>query len=150
MSTLKDQLQTLHKRVAAFDELTGEKRQTKTRFDLCDLVREVLANHEREFARHGIDLVLDLPDVEFTIRAVRGMVIQILENLVVNAAYWLKRQTEYEEDFLPRLVVTIDDERRYLTVQDNGPGVPVSRKDRIFILSLRQNLPAWARVSGCL
>ena len=40
VSTLKDQLQTLHKRVAAFDELTGEKRQTKTRFDLCELVHE--------------------------------------------------------------------------------------------------------------
>lgn len=132
VSTLKDQLQTLHKRVAAFDELTGEKRQTKTRFDLCDLVREVLGNHEREFARHGIDLVLDLPDVEFTIRAVRGMVIQILENLVVNAAYWLKRQAEYEELFVPQLVVTVRDEARYLIVQDNGPGVPVSRKDRIF------------------
>ena len=86
MSTLKDQLQTLHKRVAAFDELTGEKRQTKTRFDLCELVREVLGNHEREFARHGIDWVVEAPDVDFTIRAVRGMVIQILENLVVNAA----------------------------------------------------------------
>ena len=132
VSVLKDQLQTLHKRVAAFDELTGEKRQTKTRFDLCDLVREVLGNHDREFARHSMDLVLDLPAVEFTIRAVRGMVIQILENLVVNASYWLKRQAEYEEGFVPRLVVTVDDEERYLMVQDNGPGVPMSRKDRIF------------------
>ena len=132
VSTLKDQLQTLHKRVAAFDELTGEKRQTKTRFDLCDLVREVLGNHEREFARHGIDWMLDLSDGEFTIRAVRGMVIQILENLVVNAAYWLKRQAEYEEGFVPRLVVTVDDEARYMMVQDNGPGVPESRKERIF------------------
>ena len=132
VSTLKDQLQTLYKRVAAFDELTGEKRQTKTRFDLCDLVREVLGNHEREFARHSIDWVLNLPEVEFTIRAVRGMVIQILENLVVNAAYWLKRQAEYEESFVPQLVVTVDDEARYMMVQDNGPGVPVSRKERIF------------------
>lgn len=132
VSTLRDQLQTLHKRVAAFDELTGEKRQTKTRFDLCDLVRDVLGNHEREFARHGINLVLDLPEVDFTIRAVRGMVIQIIENLVVNAAYWLKRQAEYEDGFVPRLVVTVDDEGRYLMVQDNGPGVPVSRKNRIF------------------
>ena len=132
VSTLKDQLQTLHKRVAAFDELTGEKRQTKSRFDLCELVREVLGNHEREFARHSMDLVLDLPEVEFTIRAVRGMVIQILENLVVNAAYWLKRQAEYEEGFVPQLVVTVDDEARYMMVQDNGPGVPVSRKERIF------------------
>ena len=132
VSALKDQLQTLHKRVAAFDELTGEKRQTKTRFDLCDLIRDVLDNHEREFARHSIDLVLNVPGVEFTIRAVRGMVIQIIENLVVNAAYWLKRQAEYEEGFAPQLVVTVDDEARYLMVQDNGPGVPVSRKERIF------------------
>ena len=132
VSALKDQLQTLHKRVAAFDELTGEKRQTKTRFDLCELIRDVLDNHEREFARHSIDLVLNVPRVEFTIRAVRGMVIQIIENLVVNAAYWLKRQVEYEEGFEPQLVVTVDDEARYMMVQDNGPGVPVSRKDRIF------------------
>ena len=132
VSTLKDQLQTLHKRVAAFDELTGEKRQTKSRFDLRELVREVLGNHEREFCRHKIDLVLDLPDDEFSIRAVRGMVIQILENLVVNAAYWLKRQAEYEEGFMPQLVVTVDEEKRCMVVQDNGPGVPVPRKERIF------------------
>ncbi len=132
VSTLKDQLQTLHKRVAAFDELTGEKRQTKSRFNLYDLVSEVLGNHEREFARHGIELVLGLPKGEFTIRAVRGMVIQILENLVVNAAYWLKRQAEYEEGFAPELVVTVDVEKRCMTVQDNGPGVALSRKERIF------------------
>ena len=132
VSALKDQLQTLHKRVAAFDELTGEKRQTKSRFDLCELVREVLANHEREFSRHSIDLVLELPEDEFMIRAVRGMVIQILENLVVNAAYWLKRQAEYEESFMPQLVVAVDGSVRRMTVQDNGRGVPVSRKERIF------------------
>ena len=132
VSTLKAQLQTLHKRVAAFDELTGEKRQTKSRFDLCELVEEVLANHEREFARHGIDLVLDLPDSDFTIRAVRGMVIQILENLVVNAAYWLKRQAEYDEGFKPQLAVTVNEDKRRMVVRDNGPGVPESRKERIF------------------
>ena len=132
VSTLKDQLQTLYKRVAAFDELTGEKRQTKSRFDLCELIEEVLGNHEREFARHDIELVLDLPDGDFTIRAVRGMVIQILENLVVNAAYWLKRQAEYDEGFEPQLVVTVNEDKRRMVVRDNGPGVPVSRKERIF------------------
>ena len=132
VSTLKDQLHTLHKRVAAFDELTGEKRQRKSRFDLCELVREVLGNHRREFERHGIELVLNLPEDQFTIRAVRGMVIQILENLVVNAAYWLKRHAEYEGGFTPHLVATVDRERNRLVVQDNGPGVPISRRERIF------------------
>ena len=132
LSALQDQLQTLYKRVAAFDELTGEKRQTKSRFDLRRLVRDTLSNHKREFTRHDIDLELRLPNDAFMIRAVRGMVIQILENLVVNAAYWLKRQAEYEEEFEPQLAVTIDAKERQLIVQDNGPGVPVSRKDRIF------------------
>ena len=132
LTTLKDQLQTLHKRVAAFDELTGEKRQTKSHFDLCDLIREVLDNHERELARHGIELTLHLPERGFKIRAVRGMVIQILENLVVNAAYWLKREAEYQENFMPQLAVSVDADARFMTVQDNGPGVPVSRKERIF------------------
>ena len=132
LSALQDQLQTLYKRVAAFDELTGEKRQTKSGFDLGELVKEVLGNHEREFSRHGIALELHLPDGAFEIRAVRGMVIQILENLVVNAAYWLKRQAEYEEDFKPGMIVTVDSQTRQLVVEDNGPGVPVSRKNRIF------------------
>ena len=132
VSALKDQLQTLHKRVAAFDELTGEKRQRKSRFDLRQLVSDTVANHEREFARHGIELTLGLPGEAFTIRAVRGMVIQILENLVVNAAYWLKRQAEYEEEFEPQLGVTVNDTRQQLVVEDNGPGVPIARKERIF------------------
>lgn len=132
VAALRDQLQTLHKRVAAFDELTGEKRQRKSRFDLRQLVRDTVANHEREFARHGIELALRLPGEPFSVRAVRGMVIQILENVVVNAAYWLKRQAEYEREFEPRLSVTVDDARRQLVVEDNGPGVPVSRRERIF------------------
>ena len=132
LSALKEQLQTLYKRVAAFDELTGEKRQTKSRFDLCQLIKDILNNHTREFSRHGISLELHLPKDPYMIRAVRGMIIQILENLIVNAAYWLKRQAEYKEHFNPVLVITIDDEKQQLIVQDNGPGIPVSRKDRIF------------------
>lgn len=132
LTVLKDQLQTLYKRIAAFDELTGEKRQTKSLFDLNQLVREVLGNHEREISRHDIRLELMLPGDEFMIKAVRGMVIQILENLVVNATYWLKRQAEYEKNFKPLLTVTVDAGKQLLVVRDNGPGVPNSRKERIF------------------
>lgn len=132
LSTLREQLQTLYKRVVAFDELTGEKRQTKSRFEVVELVRDVLVNHEREFERHGIESEVRVPDDRFEIRAVRGMVIQILENLVVNSAYWLKRQAEYKEGFKPKLVVTVDGTTKRMIVEDNGPGVPVSRKERIF------------------
>lgn len=132
VTALRDQLQTLYKRIAAFDEMTGEKRQTKSSFDLRELLREVSANHEREFSRHGIKVVLELGDNPFMIRAVRGMVIQIVENLIVNASYWLKRQSEYEDVFEPKLNIVLDASKRQLRIEDNGPGIPFTRRERIF------------------
>ena len=129
---LKDQLVTLQKRIAAFDELTTEKRQSKTAFDLIELVEEVLTAHHNEFERHAIDIVFDRPTHQFRIKAVRGMVIQILENLIVNSAYWLKEQAEFDIEFEPAIFITIDPRKRRLTVEDNGPGVSDDRRERIF------------------
>lgn len=132
IKSLRDQLTTLHKRIAAFDELTGEKRQRKSKFDLVELVENILANHERQFERHGISVSFEYSSKSFVISAVRGMVIQILENLIVNAAYWLKHQKIFEKEFEPSLVVTVDPERKVLTIEDNGPGVAENRREQIF------------------
>ena len=132
IDSLRDQLTTLHKRIAAFDELTGEKRQRKSSFDLVELVGHILANHAREFERHGITVRFERPPHSFVIKSVRGMIIQILENLIVNAAYWLKQQKRFESDFEPSLTLVIDTESRRLTVEDNGPGVPEDQRERIF------------------
>ena len=132
IDSLRDQLKTLHKRIAAFDELTSEKRQSKSEFDLVDLVDQILENHAREFERHGIAVHFEYPQSPFFIKAVRGMVIQILENLIVNAAYWLKQQKRYEWDFKPCLRVAIDVEEKSLSIEDNGPGVTEEHKERIF------------------
>ena len=132
IDSLRDQLKTLHKRIAAFDELTGEKRQTKSRFDFVELVDSILDNHVREFERHQISTYFERPPRSFMIRAVRGMVIQILENLIVNAAYWLKQQKRFELQFEPRITITLDFEEKLLTVEDNGPGVSDDRREYIF------------------
>lgn len=132
IESLQDQLKTLHKRIAAFDELTGEKRQRKSSFDLVELIGQILENHIREFERHEITVRFERPQSPFMIKAVRGMVIQILENLIVNAAYWLKQQKRFGWDFKPRLSVVVDVEEKSLSVEDNGPGVPDERRERIF------------------
>jgi signal transduction histidine kinase len=132
IDSLREQLKTLHKRIAAFDELTGEKRQSKSTFDLAVLVDDVLSNHFREFERHGIQIDFQRPDSSFMVKAVRGMVIQILENLVVNSAYWLKQQKRFEPGFAPRISIVLDAADRSLTIEDNGPGVTEDRRERIF------------------
>ena len=132
VNSLRDQLKTLHKRIAAFDELTGEKRQTKSTFDLADLIDEVLSNHTNEFERHNIKIAFDRPQGPYIVKAVRGMVIQILENLIVNSAYWLKQQRRFESGFKPWLRIVLDPSEKTLTVEDNGPGIIPDRKERIF------------------
>ena len=132
IESLREQLKTLHKRIAAFDELTGEKRQRRSSFDLRDLVTLILENHVREFDRHGIVARVKKPSHPVMIKAVRGMTIQILENLVVNATYWLKKQRQFESEFEPTLTIGFDTKNNSLTVEDNGPGVIEDRAERIF------------------
>lgn len=132
IESLREQLKTLHKRISAFDKMTTEKRQRKSNFDLVDTVCDMLENHAREFERHGIVVQSELPP-SYKVKAVPGMVIQILENLFVNSAYWLKQQKRFElNQFQPTLTVTIDGEDKTLTVEDNGPGVVEDRRERIF------------------
>lgn len=149
IESLREQLNTLHKRIAAFDELTGEKRQRKSKFDLGELVDHTLQNHVREFERHGIALHFDRPSRPFYVKAVKGMLIQILENLVVNSAYWLKQQKRFESaGFKPALTVSIDAEAKCMTVEDNGPGVVVENRERIFQPFITSKPPGQGRGLG--
>ena len=132
IDSLLDQLKTLHKRIVAFDELTTSKRQTKSSLDLAALVGSILENHSKEFERHGIAVSFAHPPRSFSIKAVRGMVIQIIENLIVNAVYWLKQQKHFEPGFKPALRFSVDIEEKFLTIEDNGPGVTDDRREHIF------------------
>jgi signal transduction histidine kinase len=130
LRSLQAQLTTLQKRISAFDELTGERRQTKSRFELEAVVDDILTAHQNEFDRHGISVEFERSDLP--VRAVRGMVIQIIENLLTNAVYWLKQQQKCQSDFAPKIWIKIDAEERVLTMEDNGPGVAPERRELIF------------------
>lgn len=130
LRSLHGQLVTLQKRISAFDELTGERRQSKSRFNLADLIADMLAVHENEFMRHRVKVHWDPKPM--VIHAVRGMTIQIIENLLANSLYWLKQQDRYQTGFEPEIWITLDATDRVLTIEDNGPGVAPERREIIF------------------
>lgn len=132
LQNLDEQLKTLGKRVSAFDDMTGEKRQTKSSFDLSELISSILESHSSQFLRDGVDVDFDRPNCPVNIHAVKGMVIQIIENLISNSMYWLRYQGEYSNGFEPRISISINLDGPVLEFTDNGPGVDPERAETIF------------------
>ena len=79
LQTLQDQLVTLGKRVETLDPLSASRRQTKERFDVADLVSQVIDGRSQQLIRHSIKINLNHPKRPFKIRAVKGMLLQIIE-----------------------------------------------------------------------
>ena len=135
LTTLGAQLRTLRTRLTVLDELSVSGRQVKTTFNFVDWVRGILENHQPQFDRHHIRTQLRVQPRnanELRVRMVRGMVVQIMENLLSNSVYWLGVQRRETPDFKPEISVTIDVHERTLTFVDNGPGIEVSRADEVF------------------
>jgi signal transduction histidine kinase len=132
--SLESQLKTLQKRLRILDPLSTAGRQVKERFELVAWVREIMASHSAQFERHDIVVTIKVipENGELWIRAVRGMIAQIIENLLSNAVYWLKREARVKSTFRPTITISIDTTKRRLSFADNGPGIESDRREEIF------------------
>ena len=133
---LEAQLKTLQKRLRILDPLSTAGRQVKERFDLIQWLDEILQSHQAQFDRHGIEYVLSmLPEDSggtMMVRMVKGMVAQIIENLLSNSVYWLKQEKALATSFSPKIEVIVDTKAKRILVTDNGHGVDPTRMEEIF------------------
>jgi signal transduction histidine kinase len=135
IETLEAQLKTLETRLTILSSSSVSGRQRPTDFDVISWVQAIVRNHEAQFARHRIEARVIVSPVAvraFPVRMVKGMVNQVMENLISNSVYWIKQQRKLDRSFNGRITVTVDTQRRTITVADNGPGVPAQRKEEIF------------------
>lgn len=97
----------------------GERPQAEARVDLAELVRQELAQRppDRVPVRTG-----ELAAV--TVAGSRGQLARVLVNLVDNAVRHATAEV--------RVSVPAEGDRAVLRVEDDGPGVPVGERERIF------------------
>lgn len=129
LSSLEMQLKTLSKRLRTLDPATTSGRNRRETFDLADLAREIAGAHQEEFHRHKIKCLITTPRA-VKVKMVKGMVVQVMENLINNSAYWLKMQSRIDDDFEGEIHIEVDDQE--LRITDNGPGVSESIRERLF------------------
>ena len=157
--SLEAQMKTLQKRLQILDPVGTAARQKKVTFDMVSWIKEILAGHEPQFERHDIEYsvtVVPAEATEWKVRAVKGMIVQVIENLISNSVYWLKQQREiskakipiqnndssnssklerevFDQSLSPRIDVVIDVFNHEIEFTDNGPGISPELKENIFL-----------------
>ncbi|MEP2725055.1 sensor histidine kinase [Roseibium sp.] len=131
--TLESQLRTLQKRIDTLDPLSTSRRQTKEPFSIDELVQQVVDARHEQCKRHHVSVsIVSTSKKAWRVKAVRGMMIQILENLLANSFYWLKQQKIVEPGLKPSIMIEIDQASGTIDISDNGPGIEAADAENIF------------------
>ena len=96
----------------------------KERFDLCAVVKSVIADHRSAAARRSIDLDLVLPDAPIHLIGMKDFVARALSGLLDNAVKFAARRV--------RVAVTSTGQSIVIDVDDDGPGFAQSDREKIF------------------
>ena len=134
LESLRASMKAISKRLRILDPLSVSGRQRKEAFELDELVRDLLSAHEAQFDRHHVKLGTHFPDRPVALKAVKGMVAQVIENLVSNSVYWMDIERERKLGFKPLLTIAVEDNPPRVRVTDNGPGISPEYAERVFDL----------------
>lgn len=132
IATLRAEMRSLSKRIRILDPLSVSGRQRREVFALDELIRDVIEAHQAQFERHRIKVVLDLGDRPLQVRAVKGMVVQILENLISNSVYWMAMRSERDPAYRAKIRLTLERRPPTITFEDNGRGIAPENVEKVF------------------
>jgi signal transduction histidine kinase len=132
LTALQAEMKSLSKRVRILDPLSVAGRQRTEIFCLDDLLREILDAHHAQFERHHIEVKLDLPKRPVRLKAVKGMIVQIIENLISNSKYWMQMRREREPNLRPTITIGIHDGPPTVIYEDNGRGISPENREKVF------------------
>ncbi|MBU1691423.1 MAG: ATP-binding protein [Gammaproteobacteria bacterium] len=132
LDTLRSEMKSVSKRLSVLDQLSVSGRQRSEAFDLGELIEELKTGHAAQFRRHNINFNFKPSSAPIRIRVVKGMLIQILENLISNSIYWMKMRASRESRYIPTISIQIDTEPLVIYYSDNGNGIAVENQEKIF------------------
>lgn len=132
LDSLRAQMKSLGKRIRVLDPLSVSGRQRVETFDLHDLVLSTLDAHQAQFERHKIEVNLSTSGDAVTVRTVKGMVVQILENLISNSKYWLDVGAAKQSGKKSAIAITLLPSPPTIVFEDNGPGIAQENRERVF------------------
>lgn len=137
ISQLRDELKTLRTRLTVIDQFAPSGRQHRDRFDALRWLNDTVAYWEPRFREKTFSLELSvIPETEseYRIYAVRGMLVQLVGNLLHNSLFWLGVGRGLGSSPSTGARITLNATTDTLEVWDDGPGVSSSDRTKVFQL----------------
>jgi signal transduction histidine kinase len=136
IDNLQSQIKATSKRISSVDVLSPSGRNRRERFNVVAQLKTVVSGFEPRFQRHSVqcDVLVDGAPAStqvFEVRLVRGLIAQVLENLLTNSVYWVQQGLKRGEEHR-HIVVELDTRSNVVMVTDNGPGIDPSHGESIF------------------
>jgi signal transduction histidine kinase len=132
LDSLRAQMKSLGKRIRVLDPLSVSGRQRVENFDLRDLILNTLEAHQAQFERHKITVNVSMSSDAVVVRTIKGMVVQILENLISNSKYWLDMGAGKQSGKKSTISITLLSFPPTIVFEDNGPGIAQENQERVF------------------
>ena len=132
LNALRSEMTAISKRLRVLDPLSVSGRQRRELFNLGTLVADIVSGHQLQFQRHDVTVSVTMPEQPLRVRAVKGMIVQILENLLSNSLYWLRLRKEHEPALQPRIAIAVDIEPLTISYADNGRGIARENREKVF------------------
>jgi signal transduction histidine kinase len=116
---------------ALIDPLLPRTRAVKESIELSSFLSEYFENRQSALGSEGIEYKLRKPTSPTSVRINRGRLLAVLDNLVRNSVYWLRRgQKVLKIARTPTIHVEI--KSNGFVIWDTGPGVDPAYEDNLF------------------
>jgi signal transduction histidine kinase len=113
--------------MALIDPMLPKSRTLKETFELRDFVEKFIASRMSTLESLGIKTVIS--GAGRTVRANKGRLTQVIDNLFRNSVYWIRQIPEKVEN-ARRITISLTEDG--FNVSDSGPGVDERYEDSLF------------------
>jgi len=132
-ANLEIQISTIDRRLRILDVLSVSGRDRKSEFDLLQLIQEAFDSQSTQLSEAEIEVKISAASKTVWIKAVKGQVLQIVENLLTNSVHWLSQARSNDRKLKPRIEVVVSSEHSgSFTFTDNGPGIAPRFREEVF------------------
>lgn len=131
IKTIEKRSKGLVKFVANYGDMAKIPRPSLEEVDLNELLLAIVQLESRIIQKAGVRLLQDIPEKKITIWLDRGMIEQVLINLIKNALEAMQEASTMD----PELVIELKEFQPdvLVRIKDNGPGMDKETLDNIFV-----------------